>query len=108
MLSQRLSLPDFVADAFVTKGYFGNQNDIGPSRYPGIERDPAGVAAHYFQDHDAAVTFSRRMKSVDRIGGTCHCGIESERPERAFQVVVDRLRNTNDRNAVFMELLSDA
>ena len=43
-----------------------------------MERDPAGIAAHHFDDHDPAMRFGRGVQSIDRIGREVDCGIEPE------------------------------
>ena len=39
----------------------GHKDDIGPSRYGAVGGNPSGVAAHYFNHHDAMMRFGRRV-----------------------------------------------
>ena len=54
------------------------------------------------------MAFGRRMQPIDGVGGAGDGRIESERPKRAFEIVVDRFGNADDRDSVLMELLCDA
>ena len=63
-----------------------------PPAMPGVDGDPAGVAAHHLDDDHAVVRLGRRVQAVDRVGGDLHRGLEAEREVGAGEVVVDRLR----------------
>ena len=73
-----------------------------------VHRDPARVAAHHLDDHDALVRFGRGVQPIDRLGGDGDGGVEAERRLRARQVVVDRLRHADDRHALLEEPARDA
>ena len=46
---------------------------------PLMHRDPAGVAAHHLDDHDAVVRLRRRVQPVDRLRRDRDRGVEAER-----------------------------
>ena len=74
-----------------------------------MHRDPAGVAAHHLDDHDAVVRLRGGVQPVDRLGADRDRGVEAERVVGAREVVVDRLRDADDRRAeVGMEAGGDA
>ena len=80
-----------------------------PPAIPRVERDPAGVPAHHLDDHDAVVRLGGRVQAVDRLGRDRDRGVEPERVVGAVEVVVDRLRDADDREAVLrVQLRGDA
>ena len=85
----------------------GNQDDVGAAGDTAVERDPAGIAPHDFDDHDPAMRFGRGVKAIDRIGGEVDCRIESETARRPDDVVIDRLRDADQRYAHLVELVRD-
>ena len=85
-----------------------HQDHVGAAGDAGLQRDPPGVAAHHFDDHDALVRFRRRVQAIDRVRRKRHRGVEAETAGRADDVVVDRLRHADDGNALQVELVRDA
>ena len=85
----------------------GDQDDVAAAGQPGFERDPAGVAAHHLDDHHTVVGLGRRAQPVDRIGGGGDGRIEAEGDVRGGQVVVDRLRDADDRHAELLKAQRD-
>ena len=81
------------------------ERDLGDQhrrRSPGDPRmgsDPPGVAAHHLDEHHPVVALGGRVQAVDRIGGDLHGGVEAERQVGTDDVVVDRLRHADDRQA---------
>ena len=71
-------------------------------------RDPAGVAAHDLDDHDALVRLGRAVQAVDGLGGDRHGRVEAERRLRVRQIVVDRLGHADDGHALREEAARDA
>lgn len=60
-----------------------------------MQSDPAGVASHDFDDHDAVVTGGRGVYAVEGFGGDGDGGLEAEGDVGAEQVVVDGLGHTD-------------
>src|SRR2546423_2462883 len=60
-----------------------------------MERDPTGMATHYFQDHDAFVTGRGGVQTIERIRRRGDGGIEAESHGRRFEIVVDSFWNTD-------------
>ena len=71
------------------KTNFRNQNDVGAAGDSAVQRDPARVTAHHFQNHDAAVTRCGGVQTVARISDRGDGRIETERARGGFKIVVD-------------------
>ena len=80
-------------------GRSGMRMTSAPPAMPLCTRDPAGVAAHHLDDHDAVVRLGGRVQPVDRLGADRDRGVEAEGVVGAGEVVVDRLRDADDRRA---------
>ena len=95
-----VALLDALDDAVDVVRDLGEQDDVGVARDAGVHRDPARVAAHHLDDHDALVRLGGGVQAIDRLGGDGDRGVEAERRLRARQVVVDGLRDADDRHAL--------
>ena len=82
-----------------------NEDDVGPAGEPAVEGDPPGVPAHDFDDHDALVAAGGGVETVEGIGHAGHGAVEAEGHGGGFEIVVDGLRDADDRDAGFVELL---
>ena len=80
----------------MSNGSSGAQDDVRAARDTRGDRDPAGVAAHEFDDHHAVVRLGRGVEPVDRLGRDRHRGVEADRGVGADNVVVDRLGDADD------------
>ena len=86
-----------------------DEDHVGAAGDAAHHGDPAGVPAHHLDHHDAVVRLRRRVQPVDRLGRDRDRGVEAERVVGAGEVVVDRLRHADDREAVLaVEALGDA
>ena len=92
------------ADVLDVEGLLGDQHHAGAAGDAGVQRDPAGVAAHHLDDQHAVVRLGGRVQAVDRLGGDVDRGVEAEREVGAGQVVVDRLGHADDVDAEVGEL----
>ena len=81
----------------------GDQDHVGAAGDPAHDRDPARVPAHHLDDHHAVVRLRGRVQPVDRLGADRDRRVEAERVVGRGQVVVDRLRDADDREAVLLE-----
>ena len=88
-------------------GHLRDEDDVRAAGDAGVERDPAGVAAHHLQDHDAVVALGGGVQAVDGVRGHGHRGVEAERVVRGSQVVVDGLRHGHHGDAHVAEALGD-
>ena len=79
---------------------FWNHGVVRTARHAGVQRNPANVAAHNFHDQDAVVGLGGGVKPVDSIGRNGHGRIKTEGVVSRIDVIVNGLRNTNNRNAV--------
>ena len=77
-LAVGLTLPNKLANVFDSEGNFRNEDDVSASGKAGFQSDPAGVAPHDFDHHDAVMGFGSGMDLVHRIGGGIERGIEAE------------------------------
>src|SRR5579859_1654489 len=78
LLSLASALVHKVADVFDGERNLGNQDHMRASGDTRLHGDPAGIAAHYLDQHDAVMRFSRSVYLVDRIGRGVQRGIEPE------------------------------
>ena len=83
-------------DVVEVDGVFGGEDDVGAAGDAGGDGDPAGVAAHDFDDLDAGVGFGGGVEAVDGFGGDGDGGVEAEADVGAGEVVVDGLGNADD------------
>jgi hypothetical protein len=94
-----LARHDLAADAVVAEGDLRDEDDAGAAGDAGVRGDPAGVAAHHLDDHDAVVARRGRPEAVERVGGEGHRGVEAEGDDGAAEVVVDGLGHADDGDA---------
>ena len=92
-------------EAFVGKGHLGDEDDIRAAGEAAVERNPAGVAAHDLEHHDALVAGGGGVEAVERVGDALHGGVEAERGGRGGKIIVDGLRHADDGDAVVEKLV---
>ena len=102
-----LSLLDQVDDRPRFVRNLGDQDDVRAAGDPRVERDPAGVAPHHFQDHHPVVALGRRVEAVHGLGRHGHRGLKAERVVGGLEVIVDGLRHGDHRDAEVAEALGD-
>src|SRR6185436_15524447 len=103
-----LDLFYFGGNAFQRVFNLGYQNDVGPARNAGCQRDMSGVAAHDLQDHDAVMAGRRGLQAVEGLGCHRHRRVEADRTFRHADVVVDRFGNADQVDAALTgQLLQD-
>src|SRR5207237_6319105 len=96
VLATAVAAVDLVADDVVVDGDLGDEDHVRAAGDPTVHGDPAGVAAHYLDDHDAVVRLGRRMQAVDRLCADRDGRIEAEGVVGPGEIVVDRLRHADD------------
>ena len=79
-----------------------DEDHVGPARDSTHDGDPARMAPHHLDDHDAVVRLGGRVKAVDRLGGDEDCRVESKRVVGPVEIVVDRLGNADHRKAMLL------
>ncbi len=77
------------------KGNFGDQDGLGGACNAGMQRDPAGIAAHDLDHHHPLVAFGSAMQAIQTLRCKADGRIETEGGEGLVQVVVDRLGHTH-------------
>jgi hypothetical protein len=101
--------PDVVARVLDRRRLLRHEDDVGAARDPARRRDPAGVATHDLDHHDAVVRLGGRVQPIDRLSTDVDGGVEADRHVGAGEIVVDRLGHAHDREAVLcVETLGDA
>ena len=81
------------------EGFLGNQDLRGAAGDASVGRDPAGMAAHHLDDHNAVVGLAGRAQAVDGVGGGLHGGVEAKGELGDSEVVVDGLGDADDGGA---------
>ena len=90
-------------DLLEVVGLLGHEDRVRAGRHPGMGRDPALRPAHDLDDHHSVVRLGRRRDAVDRLGRDLHGGVEPDRRVGPRDVVVDRLRDTDDGDTLLDE-----
>ena len=62
-------LLDQPAYLFDVERLLGDQRHVRARGQAGVQRDPAGVAAHHLDEHDPLMGFGGAVQPVDRLGG---------------------------------------
>jgi hypothetical protein len=107
LLSEDMALTDVVANLLDAEGDFGDQDDVGAAGDSGVQGDPARVASHHFDDHDAVMRFGGGVDAVDGVGGDVDGGVKTEGHVGSGKVVVDGLGNSDDGEALLGEIETD-
>ena len=88
-----------VADLIEVVLLFRHEDVLRAARDARDESEPAAVAAHDLEDDDAAMGRSRIAQLVDRIDDRIRSRIAADRVVRAPDIVIDRARQADDRDA---------
>ena len=102
------ALLDVAADLLDVERLLGDQDHVRAARDPGVQRDPARVAAHHLDDQRAVVALGRRVQPVDRLHRDVDRGVEAEGVVGRAEVVVDGLGHADDLDAVVVQLAGHA
>ena len=103
-----VTLLDLGRDLVDVERLLGDEDLGGTAGHTRVHRDPTGVAAHHLADENAVVRLGRRVQTVDGVGRDLHGGVKTERDLSGRQVVVDRLRDSDDLHALLREPVRDA
>jgi hypothetical protein len=87
--------------------YLRDQDDVASAGQAGLQRDPAGVSTHHLDDHHPVMGLRRRAEAIDRVGRGSDGRVEPERQVGRRQIVVDRLRHADHRDAELLETQAD-
>src|ERR1043166_1842078 len=102
-----LPLLDLLAHLVDVEGDFGNQDDVGASGKPAVQRDPARVPPHELNDEDPVVALGGAVDLVERVGRSADRGVEAEGGFGAGHVVVDGLGHPDDGDPLAEEPVRD-
>ena len=72
-----------------------------------MKSDPAGVAAHNFDEHDAMMTFGGGVKTVDGLGSDDQGGVKTKSDFGGVEIVVDGFGDADDVDAFIKEIARD-
>ncbi len=97
------------AERIDVEGDLGDEHGGRAARDAGVRGDPSRVAPHHLDHHHPVVALGGGVQAVDGVGRDLDGGVEAERHVGADDVVVDRLRHTDDRQAALLvEAMRDA
>src|SRR5438477_369287 len=65
MATANFALSNGFADGLKRKGNFRDEDDVCSARDAGVQRNPACVASHDFNEHDAMVALRSSVEAVD-------------------------------------------
>ena len=85
-------------DAYVLKveRSLGDQDQVGSAGEACRHGDPSRTPAHHLHQHDTVMALRRTVEPVDRVRGDLHGRPEADARIRAREIVVDRLRHSDD------------
>src|SRR6266516_8142974 len=104
-IASRLARLDHAGDLVEIEWDFRNQNNIRSSSNAAVQRNPAGMAAHYFDHHDSPVTGRRCMNPIECVHYDSDSRIESECCRSGLEIVVDGLGDADAIDDSFLQLL---
>ena len=84
----------------------GYEDRMGTRGHSGVQRDPAGIAAHDLRDHAPVVGLPGGPQPVNGFSGCLDGGIKPKRIVRGTKIVIDRLGNPDHVDALVAQLLS--
>jgi hypothetical protein len=90
---------------FVIERDFRNQDDVRSSGNAPVQGDPARVASHHLEHHDAFVACGSRVQTVERVHHGRYRGVEPEGHGGGFEIVVDGFGDADAINAGILKLL---
>src|SRR5580658_6746706 len=95
------------ADVIDVDLVFGYEDHVGAAGHAGGHRDPAGVAAHHFDDDDAIVRVGSGVDAVDGLRGDHDGRVVAECRIGAADIVVGGFGDTYARYAVLTQKQRD-
>src|SRR2546422_5678647 len=100
MFAKSFPFGHILADSFDGERNLGNQNDVRSASNAGFQPNPARIASHDLDHHDAMVRLRRGMNLVYRLCCGMQRGIESKRNFGGTKIVVNGLGHTHDLQAL--------
>ena len=99
---------DGVADIFKGEWDFRDEDYVRAAGDAGMERDPAGAAAHDFDEHDAVMAFGGGVEAVERVSGDVERGVKAESDFSGAKIVVNRFGDADHVEPSAAEIACDA
>ncbi len=73
---------------------------MSATSHAGMQCDPTHVTAHDLDDKDTVMGLSSGVQAVDSVSSHGYCGIETKGVVRSVNVVINGLRNADNRDSV--------
>lgn len=73
----------------------------------GVQSDPACIAAHDFDKHDAVMGFRRGMQAINSLGGNDQGGVEAEGDFGSVQIVINGFGDADNIHAAAEKIAGD-
>src|SRR5262249_31838377 len=102
-----MSHSDFCGYFIHVEGLLRNQDHVGTAGDAAVDSDPASIATHDFNHHDAVVGLGRSVYPIDGLGDDVDGGVEAESEVGAAEVVVDGFWHADYLDAPVEELGCD-
>src|SRR5207253_11444380 len=100
MFAKSFPFGHILADSFDGERNLRNQDDVRSARNTGFQPNPARVASHDLNYHDAMVRLRRGVNLVHRFSCGMQRGIESKGNFGGTKIVVNGLGHTYDLQAL--------
>src|SRR5207244_12408009 len=94
--SALVAAPNLGSNHIYIEGLLRNQDHIRPTRYPAVDCYPARVPPHDLNHHYTVVGLGGGVNAINSLGYDVHCSVKTEREIRTGEIVINRLRNTDD------------
>src|SRR6184192_2098797 len=107
MATANFALSNGFADGLKRKVNFRDEDDVCSARDAGVQRNPACVASHDFNEHDAMVALRSSVEAVDGLGGDEDGGVETKSDVGGGKVIVNGLGYCNDVHPFAREIAGD-
>ncbi len=100
------ALTDGAGNTFHVVGDFRYQNDIGPARDAGAQRQPTRPVSHDFHDDDPMMAVSSAVEAIDGFGGNSQGGIETEGDIGQRHIVINGFGKGDDVETLLFKFQS--
>ena len=108
MASSATARGNFFTDFLDVVGDFRDEDDIGGSGEPRMQRDESSMTSHHFQHDHAVVTLGGSVQLVDCLERGVDRRVEPECGDGSAHVVIDSLRHADDPHSTVTQLVGDA
>src|SRR5262249_20195686 len=107
MFAQAFTHHDRVDDFRRIVRDLGNQDNVCTACNSGVGCNPACVPSHDLDDDDSSMALSSRVQFVESVASGTHSSVEAKSGGRASNIVINSLRDADERNALLIESFCD-